>query len=53
MVLNFKVTQSNVKDDFRMPVPIYLELADGTMAFSGPREISGSSSFEQKVPLKG
>ena len=26
VVLNLKVTQSNVKDDFRMLVPIYLEL---------------------------
>jgi hypothetical protein len=53
MVLSFKVTQSKVNDDFRMPVPIYLELADGGTFFLGRARLVGNSSVEQKVPLKG
>ncbi len=53
VVFNFKVTQSNVKDDFHMLVPIYLELADGGMFFLGRARLAGNNSVEQKVPLKG
>ncbi len=53
VVLNIKVTQSNVKDDFHMLVPIYLELADGGMFFLGRARLTGNKSIEQKVPLKG
>jgi hypothetical protein len=53
VVFSLKVTQSNVKDDFRMLVPIYLELADGGMLFLGRARFSGNNSVEQKVPLKG
>jgi Peptidase family M1 domain len=53
VVLNIKVTQSNVKDDFHMLVPIYLELADGGMFFLGRGRLIGNKSIEQKVPLKG
>jgi hypothetical protein len=53
IVLSFKVTQSKVNDDFRMPVPIYLELADGGMFFLGRAKLTGNTSVEQKVPLKG
>jgi hypothetical protein len=53
VVLSLKVTQSNVKDDFRMLVPIYLELADGGMFFLGRARLTGNTSVEQKVPLKG
>jgi len=53
IVFNMKVTQSNVKDDFRMLVPIYLELADGGMFFLGRAKLTGNKSVEQKVPLKG
>jgi hypothetical protein len=53
VVLNMKVTQSNVDEHFRMTVPIYLELADGNMFFLGRARVSGNSSIEQKVPLKG
>ena len=52
-VLSFKLTQSNVDDKFRMLVPLYLELADGNVAFLGRARISGNTSIEQKVPLKG
>jgi peptidase M1-like protein len=53
VVFSFKVTQSNVKDDFHMLVPIYLELADGGMLFLGRAKLAGNNSVEQKVPLKG
>ena len=52
-VLSFKLTQSNVDDKFRMVVPLYLELADGNIVFLGRARISGNTSIEQKVPLKG
>ena len=50
---NFTVTQSNVDDNFRMLVPIYLELADGRIVSLGRARLSGSSSVAMKVPLKG
>jgi hypothetical protein len=53
VVMNMKVTQSNVDDKFRMLVPLYLELADGNIAFLGRASLAGNSSIEQKVPLKG
>jgi aminopeptidase N len=52
-VLSFRLTQSNVDDKFRMLVPLYLELADGNVAFLGRARITGNMSLEQKVPLKG
>jgi hypothetical protein len=42
-----------VKDDFRMLVPIYLELAEGGMFFLGRARLTGNNTVEQKVPLKG
>jgi hypothetical protein len=51
--MSLKMTQSNVNDSFLMLVPIYLELADGNMFALGRAKLSGSSSFEQKIPLKG
>jgi len=53
IVLNLKVTQSNVDEHFRMPVPIYLEMADGGMFFLGRVRLIGNNSFDQKVPLRG
>jgi len=53
LVLSFKLSQSNVDEKFRMLVPIYMELADGNIAFLGRGRIGGNTSFEQKVPLKG
>lgn len=52
-VLNVKMTQSNVDETFRMLVPIYLELANGNTRFLGRARLTGNSSFEQKIPLKG
>jgi hypothetical protein len=36
VVLNIKMTQSNVTDSFRMLVPIYLELPSGMFFLGGP-----------------
>jgi hypothetical protein len=53
VVFNVKVTQSKVNEDFRMPVPIYFELADGGIFFLGRAKLVGNTSVEQKIPLKG
>jgi hypothetical protein len=53
VVMNVKITQSNVDDNFRMPVPIYLELADGRVVSLGRARMIGSKTVEQKVPIKG
>jgi len=53
MVFGFKITQSNVDDNFRMLVPIYLELADGRTVNLGRARLAGNTSVEQKVPIKG
>ena len=52
VVMSVKMTQSNVDDSFRMLVPIYLELPNG-MYFLGRARLTGNSSFDQKIPLKG
>ena len=53
IVMSFKVTQSNVNEKFAMLVPLYLELADGGIVSMGRARITGNSSLEQKVPLRG
>jgi hypothetical protein len=53
VVMNLKAVQSGVDDTFRMLLPIYLELADGKIAFLGRARITGNNSIDQKVPLKG
>jgi len=34
-------------------VPVYVELADGNIAFLGRARLIGNNSVDQKVPLKG
>ena len=53
IVFSLKVTQSGVDDKFRMPVPVYFEMADGSMFFLGRARITGNNSIDQKIPLKG
>jgi Peptidase family M1 domain len=53
VVFGFKITQSGVDDKFRMIVPIYLELADGRTVNLARARLTGNSSVDQKVPLKG
>lgn len=52
-VLSMKLTQSGVAPEFRMLVPIYLELANGQIARLGAARPAGNSTVDQKVPLKG
>ncbi|HKW16545.1 MAG TPA: M1 family aminopeptidase [Terriglobales bacterium] len=53
VVLNLKITQSDVNNEFRMIVPVYLELSDGGIAFLGRMRLVGNTSSEAKVPLNG
>jgi hypothetical protein len=53
VVMNLKLTQSGVDDKFKMIVPVYVELADGNIAFLGRARLIGNNSVDQKVPLKG
>ncbi|SPE24194.1 Aminopeptidase N-like protein [Candidatus Sulfotelmatobacter sp. SbA7] len=53
MEFSFKLTQSNVDANFRMLVPLYIELADGSVRFLGRARLTGDTSMEQKIPLKG
>jgi hypothetical protein len=53
VIFNFNVTQSNVDKDFRMIVPLYLELADGKIVFLGRVPIYGNTAVPGKVPLQG
>lgn len=53
VVMTLKATQSNVDDKFRMLVPLYLEMADGRMFFLGRARMTGNSSIDQNIPLKG
>ena len=53
VVFGFKVTQSGVDDKFRMLVPIYLELADGHTVNLGRARLTGNTTVDQKIPLKG
>lgn len=53
VVFVFKVAQSNVSGDFRMLVPVYLEMADGRVIFLGRAGLTGNNSIEQRVPIQG
>jgi hypothetical protein len=52
-VLNFKVSQSGVSQNFVMLVPVYLDLGNGRVARLGSATLSGNNSVEGHVPLKG
>ena len=53
IIMSMKLTQSGVTDKFRMLVPVYLELNDGSIIRLGSASPDGNSTIEQKVPLKG
>ncbi len=53
VVIQLKLTQSNVDDQFRMLVPVYIELPDGNIAFLGRARLTGNAHVEQKLPLRG
>jgi len=50
-VLNFKITQSKVADNFKMPVPVYVELMDGRVTRLGSANMFGNTTVSQSVPL--
>jgi hypothetical protein len=51
LLLNVKVTQSNVDDKFVMRVPLYLEFANGKVLRLGAANLAGNTSFQQQIPL--
>ena len=51
--MGLNVTQSGVNDQFRMIVPVYLELDDGKIVFLGRVRLVGNKAEAAKVPLKG
>jgi aminopeptidase N len=53
VVFSMKLTQSNVDPKFRMLVPVYLEMDDGRLLTLGRARMVGSSTVEDKVPIKG
>lgn len=52
-ILRLKVTQSNVNDNFKMLVPLYLEPADGRIVKLGSAHMTGNKSISQDVALSG
>lgn len=52
MTMSLKITQANVDNKFRMPVPVYLELEEGKVVSLGRVRLIGNSSFEQRITLK-
>ena len=53
VVLKYKLTQSGVDKNFGMPVPIYLELANGSIARLGSSRMIGNMTNDQSVTLTG
>ena len=53
VVLKFKLTQSGVDQNFGMLVPIYLELANGTIVRLGSPHMIGNNTVEQSITLTG
>jgi hypothetical protein len=49
--MHIRLTQSEVGKDFMMPVPMYLELANGTVLRIGAVNMNGNSTFEQDAEL--
>jgi hypothetical protein len=49
--VHFKLTQSGVPAGFKMPIPIYLEFADGRVMRLGSAEMVGDSSVDKTVQL--
>jgi hypothetical protein len=53
VVLKYKLTQSGVDKNFGMPVPIYLELANGSVVRLGSSRMVGNYTNEQTTTLTG
>jgi hypothetical protein len=52
VVLNFKLSQSDVSDTFAMLIPIYMDMG-GKVVRLGSARLIGNNSVEQHMPLKG
>jgi len=53
MVMSLKLAQSGVDDTFKMPVPLYLEMANGSIVRLGSIRPVGNTTVEAKTPIKG
>jgi hypothetical protein len=53
VLLSVKLTQAGVNGRFKMPVPLYLELADGRILLIGRAQLTGNTTLEQKFPVRG
>jgi hypothetical protein len=52
-VLNFKITQSGVDPNFKMLVPVYVEMGNGKIGRLGSATLIGNTSQQSSVPLSG
>jgi hypothetical protein len=50
-LLHFKLTQGAVDSSFKMPVPVYIELNDGSVIKIGSAPMVGSTTIEQGAEL--
>jgi hypothetical protein len=53
LVLNFRLTQSGVSQEFVMLVPVYLDMGHGKAARVGWARMTGNSTVERHIVLKG
>jgi hypothetical protein len=52
-ILNFKVAQSHVDSDFRMIIPVYIELPDGGVLRVDIVPVTGNNTVEKQITLSG
>jgi hypothetical protein len=50
-VMELKLSQSGVSNNFKMIIPVYIELNDGKVGRLGSATLIGNTSIDQKVPL--
>src|SRR5437588_10885922 len=53
IVMSLNITQSGVDDTFRMVVPVYLELDDGSIVFFARMRVVGNKSEAARVAVTG
>jgi len=53
VVMKYKLTQSGVDKNFGMPVPIYMELANGNIVRLGSPRMVGETTIDQSITLTG
>jgi len=52
-LLSIKLSQQNVDQNFKLLVPLYMEMADGRHTELGRVQMVGTQTVEQKIPIKG